>query len=101
MKEIKNILCVLCQKYYNEKEVRPGRAGMICENCDEEPQNGTYKQNHRPIIKENISTNTFYRQTEESQGKATQILNIEELNQQIEIPTELSVGDCPTKINSD
>jgi hypothetical protein len=94
--------CAICFKLYEEHEGRMSNSGLICDNCEEEPN---FKNSPLEKTKENTNTsqflNTFTNQTSKSKEKAVQITNIEELNNKVAIPPELNIIDCPPDINPD
>src|SRR4051812_44644328 len=101
--------CKLCLKFYDESEGRMGKAGMICENCDEEPDfsaeqepdekeaGNNYKENVSQKTSNLNSLNSFTSESKKDKEKTIEltIKDIEELNSQIIIPSELNIIDCP------
>src|SRR6185437_10923308 len=97
--------CKLCYKLYPEEEGRMSKSGMICDNCDEEPdfdnsENTSLKNSKQKIIT-STPINTFTNQKEKSNEKSIQLSSedIENLNNQVEIPQELNIIDCPDVVN--
>src|SRR6185369_11067342 len=94
-------VCKLCYKLYDESEGRMGKSGMICDNCEEEPD----FENDNNQVKQNISnyqpSNDFISENKKDKQKSVQITNIEELNNRIVIPSELNIIDCPIDVNPD
>ena len=92
-------VCKLCYKLYDENEGRMGKIGMICDNCEEEPD----FENDNNRVKQNISNyhplNVFISENKKDKQKSIQITNIEELNSKITIPPELNIIDCPDIVN--
>jgi len=94
--------CSLCYQICEETEGRMGKTGMICDNCDEEPdlENET-KQNIKESTGNCSPFNTFSNETKKDKEKVKELSEKEllELNNQIIIPTELNIIDCPVDIN--
>jgi hypothetical protein len=95
--QTEGFICTLCHHLSEETEGRISSSGMICENCDPEPTL------QKPVKKTNNlqSLNVLANASKENSPKAIQILNTEELNSQIIIPSELNIIDCPTDKNPD
>ena len=99
--------CQFCRKLFSPEEVIPTKSKKFaCENCYD-PNDLEQQGEELPEIEENTQktlsktfSNTFTSESEKNEQKAIEILNIEELNNQVEIPKELNIIDCPPDVNS-
>src|SRR6185436_9893451 len=98
--ETDGFICKLCHKLSDESEGRMGKIGMICDNCEEEPDlERETKDNVKEKTTDYQSLNSFTNETKKDKEKTIQIINIEELNNKITIPSELNIIDCPSDVN--
>lgn len=98
--QTEGFICKLCGKLCEESESRPSKSGLICENCDEEPNLGETSEKVSLVEQNQAVTNSFSTFANK-QEKAVEINNVEDLNNQIQIPPELNIIDCPSDVNSD
>jgi len=88
-------ICSFCHHLTDEQEGRMGKNGMICDNCDEEPNFDKNLDNYKEITTNNTPLNSFTLASNKSNETLKEISNTEELNNQIIIPKELNIIDCP------
>jgi hypothetical protein len=91
-------VCTLCHHLSEEIEGRISSSGMICENCDPEP---TLQKPTKETNLKRHPLNVLANKAKETIEKSIEITNVEQLNSQIIIPSELNIIDCPTDKNPD
>ena len=100
--------CFFCRKLVNDvTKTRNGK--YACEECydpadpeqniEEGMEQIEFKEQDAQKILSKTFSNTFASENEKDKQKAIEILNIEELNNQVEIPQELNIIDCPPDVN--
>jgi|SRR6185436_19167161 len=103
-----NLICSECKHLESEANMRKIGNRLVCEECydpKEQLDEQEYQElaNNKEIKKRKIkqlSTNTNSK-SDNSNEKSIEITNIEELNNQIEIPLELNIIDAPEDVSED
>jgi len=106
------VKCSFCHHNFSEDQIIKTKSSKYaCENCydpnDLEQQEETFsrelseKEKNAEQITQKTFSNTFTSESEKTNEKAIELSNeeIEKLNNQVEIPKELNIIDCPPDVN--
>jgi hypothetical protein len=98
------LICSICHKITEEEEIRIVDSQPVCDNCDLPPNSEIepLEKVHKNLVNYN-SLNTFTNDRTKVKEKSIQFTEkeIEKLNNQVQIPKELNIVDCPPDINPD
>lgn len=99
--QTEGMICSQCYQITEESELRMVSGLVYCDNCDIEPSwENSSPNNYQENLSNIDSTNNFVYEIAKSKEKAIEITDIDVLNSQIVIPSELNIIDCPEIVSA-